>query len=102
MTRFLGRCLAVVSVVAAAGCASMGTNDQVNITTDQSLVSGCQDLGEVSVNSWTRDNDVLPSLDIAARHKGANFVLLKADGSRSGVAYRCAARLPGQTASGGS
>jgi len=100
MTRFLSRCAAVVSMVAAAGCASVGSNEQVNITTSRSLVSNCQELGEISVDSWTRDDEVLSGLDSAARHKGANFVLLKADGARAGVAYRCAMPAASQTASG--
>jgi len=100
MTRFLSRCVAVASVVAAAGCASFGKTQQVNITTSQSLVSNCQELGEVAVSSWTRDDDVMASLDQAARAKGANYVLLKADGARSGVAYRCAMPSAQQSASG--
>lgn len=90
MTRFLSRCVALVSVIAAAGCASVGSQQQVNITTNQGLVAGCQELGEVSVDSWTQDEQVLAGLDSAARRKGANFVLLNADKARSGVAYRCA------------
>jgi hypothetical protein len=100
MTRFLSRSVAVVSLVAAAGCASMGSSQQVFITTSQSLVTNCQDLGEVAARSWTRDDDVLASLDHAARQKGANYVLLKADGARSGVAYRCAMPSASPTASG--
>jgi hypothetical protein len=100
MTRFLSRCVAVVSLVAAAGCASLGSNQQVFITTSQSLVTNCQEVGEVAASTWTRDDDVLASLDHAARQKGANYVLLKADGARSGVAYRCAMPAAGQTASG--
>ena len=100
MTRFLSRCVAVVSVVAAAGCASLGSSQQVFITTNQSLVTNCQEVGEVAVENWTRESEVLTGLDSAARHKGANYVLLKADGARSGVAYRCAMPAAGQTASG--
>jgi len=100
MTRFLSRCVAVVSLVAAVGCASLGSSQQVFITTSQSLVTNCQEIGEVAVGTWTREDDVLASLDHAARQKGANYVLLKADGARSGVAYRCAMPAAGQTASG--
>ena len=100
MTRFLSRCVAVVSLVAAAGCASLGSNQQVFITTSQSLVTNCQEVGEVAASTWTRDDDVLASLDHAARQKGANYVLLTADGARSGGAYRCAMPAAGQTASG--
>jgi hypothetical protein len=100
MTRFLSRCVAVVSLVAAAGCASLGSSQQVFITTSQSLVTNCQELGEVAAGTWTRDDDVLASLDHAARQKGANYVLLKADGARAGVAYRCAMPAASTTASG--
>ena len=100
MTRFLNRCAVVVSVVAAAGCASVGSVDNVKFTTNHDLVSNCQDVGEISVSSWTRESDVLSTLDSAARKKGANFVLLKADGARSGVAYRCAMPNAAPTATG--
>jgi hypothetical protein len=100
MTRFLSRCVAVASLVAAVGCASLGSNEQVFITTSQSLVANCQEVGEVAVGTWTREDDVLASLDHAARQKGANYVLLKADGARSGVAYRCAVPSATRTASG--
>lgn len=102
MTRFLSRCVAVASMVAAAGCTSFGSSGQgqVSITTSESLVSKCQELGEVSVGSWIQTDQVLAGLDAAARHKGANFVLLKADGARAGVAYRCAMPGASQTASG--
>jgi len=100
MRRFLSRCVAVGCVVAAAGCATVGSDDQVKFTTNPSLVSNCQEVGEISVSSWTRDADVLAGLDRAAREKGANFVLLKADAARSGVAYRCAMPPAPQPASG--
>jgi azurin len=100
MTRFLTRCVVAVSVVAAAGCATVGSDDQVKFTTNPALVSNCQEVGEITVSSFTRDADIVASLDQAARAKGANFVLLKTDGARSGVAYRCAMPNASPTASG--
>jgi hypothetical protein len=100
MSRFLSRCVVVVSVVAAAACATVGPDDQVKFTTSSALVSKCQEVGEIKVSSFTRDADVRASLDSAAREKGANFVLLKTDGARSGVAYRCAMPNASPTASG--
>jgi len=100
MTRFLSRCVVAVCVVAAAGCATVGSDDQVKFTTNPALVSSCQEVGEISASSWTRDDDVLATLDAAARKKGANFVLLKTDGARAGVAYRCAMPAASPAASG--
>jgi hypothetical protein len=100
MTRFLSRCVVVMSVLVAAACATVGSDDQVKFTTSPALVSSCQQVGEITVSSFTRDADVLASLDRAARDKGANFVLLKTEGARSGVAYRCAMPAASPTASG--
>jgi predicted aminopeptidase len=99
MTRWLSRSVAVGSIVAVAGCASIESmNRTVSITKSRELVANCQEVGEVSVDSNTRDDGVVARLSSAARRKGANYVLVASDGARSGVAYRC--EMPAATTHG--
>src|ERR1700730_2150367 len=80
--------LAVGTLIAiGAGC-SLNAGGQVGVTKEASLVAGCENVGEVSVSPSTRNEDVVLVLSSRARAKGANYVLVAADGAREGSAYR--------------
>lgn len=82
--------LAVAALIAVAlGCSLNAASGQVGVTKEASLVAGCENLGEVSVSPSTRNEDIVLNLSERARAKGANYVLVAADGAREGSAYRC-------------
>ena len=80
--RFLGLTL----LIGSAACAPYTT---VGVTASESVVSGCEKVGEVAANPATAPRDVDNALSDAARAKGANYVLVASDGARTGTAYRC-------------
>jgi hypothetical protein len=93
--------LAVSALVTVTFGCSLNAVGQVGVTKDASLVAGCEDLGGVSVSKSTPNEDVVLALSDKARAKGANYVLVSADGAREGSAYRCG--MPSTSgASGGS
>ena len=92
--------LAVVALVAVTFGCSLNAVRQVGITKDASLVAGCEDVGGVSVSASTRNEDVVLDLSAKARAKGANYVLVSADGAREGSAYRCG--MPSSSGASGS
>jgi hypothetical protein len=79
----------------AAGCAHNGFQP-VAVTKNAATVASCQAMGEVKASSLTPDYDVQRDLTEAVRNKGANTLLLPADGARTGTAYQCA--MPEATA----
>ena len=81
--------LAVSALVAVTFGCSLNAVRQVGVTKDASLVAGCENVGGVSVSRSTRNEDVVLDLSAKARAKGANYVLVSADGAREGSAYRC-------------
>ena len=92
--------LAVAALAAVSFGCSLNAVRQVGVTKEASLVAGCEDLGGVSVSRSTRNEDVVLDLSAKARAKGANYVLVSADGAREGSAYRCG--MPTSTGAGGS
>jgi hypothetical protein len=79
----------------AAGALFVGTiactasSGSVGVTTSESLVAGCQKVGDVAISEKTAPGEIKAALSDAARKQGANYVLLSSDGARSGAAYRC-------------
>jgi hypothetical protein len=92
--------LAVSSLVAVTFGCSLNTVGQVGVTKDASLVAGCENVGGVSVSGSTPNEDVVLALSAQARDKGANYVLVSADGAREGSAYRCG--MPSSSSASGS
>jgi hypothetical protein len=92
--------LAVAALIAVTAGCSLNAVRQVGVTKDASLVAGCEDVGGVSVSASTRNEDVVLDLSARARAKGANYVLVSADGAREGSAYQCG--MPSTTGTGGS
>ncbi len=80
--RFLGFTL----LVGSAACAPYMN---VGVTASESIVSGCEKVGDVAASPSTAPNEVNAALSDAARAKGANYVLVASDGARTGTAYRC-------------
>jgi hypothetical protein len=80
----------VAGVCALGMTLACASSQPVGVTKSSDLVAGCEKVGEVSADRYTRDDDVVRVLSESARSKGANMVLLTADGARSGAAYRCA------------
>lgn len=80
----LGSLLALVSL--ASACASSAP---VGITKSEAIVAGCSKVGDVSVDKKVPEADLNNSLADEARRKGANYVVVGADGARTGTAYRC-------------
>jgi hypothetical protein len=93
--------LAVAALIAVAAGCSLNAVRQVGVTKDASLVAGCEDVGGVSVSASTRNEDVVLDLSAKARAKGANYVLVAADGAREGSAYRCGMPSSSSGAGGG-
>jgi hypothetical protein len=89
MTRSIRRTLAAILVTITAVACSQLNPHPVGITRSETLVAGCQKLGDVSVAPRTADGDVVSALTDQARAKGADYVLVPSDGARSGAAYRC-------------
>jgi hypothetical protein len=92
--------LAVAALVSVTFGCSLNAVRQVGVTKDASLVAGCEELGGVSVSKSTPNEDVVLTLSDKARAKGANYVLVSADGAREGSAYRCG--MPSSTGAGAS
>ena len=93
--------LAVAALIAVGvGCSLNASSGQVGVTKEASLVAGCENLGEVSVAPSTRNEDIVLDLSARARAKGANYVLIAADGAREGSAYRCG--MPSSSGASGS
>ncbi len=92
--------LAVAALIAVTVGCSLNAVRQVGITKDASLVAGCEDVGGVSVSPSTRNEDVILDLSQRAKAKGANYVLVAADGAREGSAYRCG--MPSSSGASGS
>jgi hypothetical protein len=86
MKRFLSLVLAVAALGGFAACTS---NTDVGVTTSEALVAGCQKVGDVSVKEQTTPQQARVELSDAARHQGANYVLVASDDARTGAAYRC-------------
>ncbi len=94
--------LAVAALVAVTFGCSLNATRQVGVTKEASLVAGCENLGEVSVSPNTRNEDVVLDLSQRAKAKGANYVLVAADGAREGSAYRCGMPSSSSGTGGGS
>ena len=92
--------LAVGTLIAVTLGCSLNSTRQVGVTKDASLVAGCENVGGVSVSGSTPNEDVVLEISAQARAKGANYVLVSADGAREGSAYRCG--MPSSTGAGGS
>ena len=97
MKRFFSLSLAVLSVVGMTLACSQNAFEPIRITKSDSLVAGCEKVGDVAVGANTPDREVLDELSNAARSKGGNYVVVPSDGARSGAAYRCT--QPSATAS---
>ncbi len=80
-----------LAVTVLAGLTAACAEQQVSITNSDSLVSNCQKVGDVSVSPNTPTDQVNDELTSQARSKGGNWVLVQAQGGRSGAAYRCTA-----------
>jgi hypothetical protein len=89
--------LAVTVLIGAAAACSQNAFEPVRVTTTEAVVTGCQKVGDIAVNTATPENEVIDQLSNEARSKGANYVLVANDGARAGVAYRC--EMPSATAS---
>jgi hypothetical protein len=87
MKRFPSRILAAMVLVGSAAACTQNT--EVGVTTSESVVAGCQKVGDVAVKDSTPPHEVNPALSDAARAKGANYVLVAPGGARTGTAYRC-------------
>ena len=97
MKRLVGYGLAVAFLIGTAAACSQNAFEPVRVTTTEAVVSGCQKIGDIAVNTATPEPEVIDQLSNEARSKGANYVLVAKDGARSGVAYRC--EMPSATAS---
>jgi len=86
MKRLPFRLVGIPLLVAGAACAPYKT---VGVTASESLVSGCEKVGEVAASPATTPSEVNNALSDAARAKGANYVLVASEGARAGTAYRC-------------
>lgn len=86
MKRFPLRFVGITLLAGTAACAPYAT---VGVTASESLVSGCEKVGEVAVGPATPPSEIDSALSDAARARGANYVLVAADGARTGTAYRC-------------
>ena len=75
-------------VLLAAGCAQSGFQ-AVAVTKNASAVASCQSMGDVHASDLTPDYDIQRDLTEAVRSKGANTLLITADGARTGTAYQC-------------
>jgi len=93
------RLLAAACCLAGAAC-TVNANRPVELTHDAALVAGCQKVEEVSVDPKFPQDQIDQELTDQARRKGANYVLIASEGSRSGTAYQCA--MPGAGASSSS
>ncbi len=100
MKRFWIHGVAALSLIGAASACSQNALGPVAVTKNDSVVVGCQKVGEVTVSSSTAERDVMDRLTAAARHQGGNYVLVSADGARNGTAYRCTTPSPAAPASG--
>jgi hypothetical protein len=90
MKRFFATlCLAAV-LGAALGCSQFrDTDTSVTMTKAESLVAGCQKVGDVAVDPKTSDAKLSSALAEEARSKGANYLLVPSDGAHNGTAYKC-------------
>ncbi len=90
MTNIRIRSLLFSAAVAAAtwGCATAAR--PVGVTKNQELVSGCQNLGDVSIGGRVASDEVNYALQQAGEKKGADYVVIASDGARTGTAFRCA------------
>ncbi|MGE5276075.1 MAG: hypothetical protein ACM3SU_03690 [Acidobacteriota bacterium] len=86
MKRFPARFLGFTLLIGSAACAPYTS---VGVTASESVVSGCQKVGDVAASPSAAPNEVNGALSDAARAKGANYVLVASDGARAGTAYRC-------------
>ncbi|HEY2796604.1 MAG TPA: hypothetical protein VGK26_01830 [Thermoanaerobaculia bacterium] len=82
-------------VLLTAACAQSGFQ-AVAVTKNAATVASCQSKGEVHANDLTPDYDIQRDLTEAVRNKGANTLLISADGARTGTAYQCS--MPEATA----
>ena len=89
MKRIVVLVVAAVSVISLGACSSAGYGT-VSFTSSDSIVSGCQKIGDVAVEKGV-NGDVTAQLADQARGKGANYVLRSSDDALSGTAYRCEA-----------
>ncbi len=87
--RALSLLLACAIAASAAGCATTATRRQVGVTKNPELVSGCQSLGEVSIGPSVGADEIDAALAHAGEKKDADYVVVAADGARTGTAYRC-------------
>lgn len=89
MKRVVVLVVAAVTVITVGACSSAGYGS-VSFTSSESIVAGCQKVGEIGVDKDAKVN-VLTELADQARSKGANYVLRASDDARTGAAYRCEA-----------
>jgi hypothetical protein len=95
--------------VGLGACVSSGF-DPIAVTRDQSVVSSCQNLGDVSVHANNTYDDSVKALMQKASTKGANTLLITSaeptdppsDDGAKGVAYRCSMPSTGSTTAGAS
>ncbi|MEO8432381.1 MAG: hypothetical protein ABI592_12795 [Acidobacteriota bacterium] len=90
MKRFSIRGGFALSLLAGAVACSQNAAGAGGVTNSESVVSGCQKVGEVTVGSLTPARDVDNALTEAAHKQGGNYVLVGSEGARTGTAYRCA------------
>ena len=82
---------ATLLIAGAAACSTNASLPVGGVTTSESIVAGCQKVGDVNAGDSTAPADVNTTLSNEARSKGANYVLIASDGARQGTAYRCEA-----------
>jgi hypothetical protein len=82
--------LLALAAAAATACSSAAAGNQpVTITRAESLISGCEKVGEIRAEDARNADQVTTELGAAARAKKANTVLLTDSEGTRGVAYRC-------------
>jgi hypothetical protein len=89
MKRVLLWGLSVALLVGTAVACSQNAFEPVRVTKSDAVVAGCEKVGDIAVGAKTPDNEVIDELSSAARSKGGNYVVVPADGARTGAAYRC-------------
>ena len=87
MKRLVLFVVGAVTVIGIGACSSAGYAS-VSFTSSDSIVAGCQKVGDLAVEK-SNTGDATAKLADQARSKGANFVLRSSEDALTGTAYRC-------------
>lgn len=82
--------VAAASLAIGAAACSQNSFESVAVTTNPSVVSGCEKIGDVAARAGTfDDSSAQTQLTRAAQSKGANTLLVASENADKGTAYRC-------------